>query len=178
MIETQKECHAVENEFIENLDKLDKGEQAKLKRNAGNSLTEARGVAWFYGLLPPGTKEWDHERYFMVATLYCITHKSVIKGDMGKTLRILQQKASPEAIKRRFSILLDADIDNGGLAFRLRQLVKLAASHNVGIDWPQLLKDICNWSHPKKYVQKSWAMSFYTPELTGKTNNEGEKNAN
>ena len=181
MIETQKECRPVECEFFEKLEKLDRGDKAKLKRNAGNSLAEARGVAWFYGKLPPGVKERDYERYFMVATLYCIgsnTHKLEVKGNLGVTLGALKLKASEDAIKRRFNILLDADIDNGGLAFRLRQLVKLAASHGVGIDWPQLLEDICRWSSPKKSVQRSWARSFYTPELTGMTENEGEKDAN
>lgn len=169
-------------EFFERLDKLERGERAMLKRNAGNTLAEARGVAWFYRLLDG--EGWSRpELYFLVATLYGYNART-INGNFGHTMRMLKQKADSDSIERRFRILLDAEFDmvdgkpaGGELAFRLRQLVRLTAAHEVGIDWPQLLMDLCAWSHPNKPVRKAWARSFYAPELpdaTDTSNNKGE----
>jgi CRISPR type I-E-associated protein CasB/Cse2 len=73
-----------------------------------------------------------------------------------------------DSIKRRFHILLDSDYDpftgDGDLPYRLRQMVRYAASKGVGVDWPQLLVDIKFWNHPEKHSQKRWARSFFANE--------------
>jgi CRISPR type I-E-associated protein CasB/Cse2 len=78
---------------------------------------------------------------------------------------------------RRFHILLDSKFDRicdplnesaarqdggGELAFRLRQMVKVLASKEIGVDWAQLLVDLPQWSHPEKRIQKAWARSFFS----------------
>jgi CRISPR type I-E-associated protein CasB/Cse2 len=47
------------------------------------------------------------------------------------------------------------------MAFRLQQAVKFALSKQASVDWPALLEDLRQWTHPKKIVQKRWARSFY-----------------
>lgn len=163
-------------EFLKKLDGLDRGEWAILKRNAGNTLAEARNATWFYRLLEGDG--WQHpEINFLVASLYCTATRygakaRICTGDFGATMRQLAEAAGSDSMKRRFSILLDAEFDwidgkpaGGELAYRLRQSVKLAASHEIGIDWPQLLVDLCHWSWPGKRVQQKWAKSFYAPRL-------------
>jgi CRISPR system Cascade subunit CasB len=163
---------------VTDLRETDRGKFAILKRNTGNTLAEARGIAWFYRLLNKYAHRRDEEIYFLVATL--IGHnKRTETGNFGASMKQLADKSSNrEAVERRFAVLLDAGFDrvNGQkagseLAFRLRQMVKLADSKEVGVDWAQLLIDLRQWNHPDKFVQKRWAASFYaapqteTPEI-------------
>ena len=57
------------------------------------------------------------------------------------------------------AILIDAH--RGEIPFRLRQAVRLVASHERPIDWRKLLTDLLRWDHPSRWVQKSWARSYF-----------------
>lgn len=145
--------------FIDRLSGLDRGDLARLRRNAGSRLAEARGVlGLFYRLLPPGVPEHEHERYFMIATLYPLASTSDDRN-MGATLRRARTETNQAGLDRRFTALLDADADQ--LRFRLRQLIRLAESHRVGVNWAQLLQDLRWWDHPDRRVQKKWAMAYF-----------------
>jgi len=157
--------------FVERVTARKRGELAVLKRNAGNTLAEAHGAAWFYQLLDD--EGWRNpEIHFLVATLIGWNTKTASTGNLGHTMAVLKARASAESIERRFRILLDADFDRqeggkpggGEMAFRLRQLVKLAASKEVGVDWARLLVDLCDWQSPAKKVQRAWAKAFYAPD--------------
>jgi len=161
---------------LETLRDRDRGALAALRRNAGATLENARGVAWIHGRLQGVRRAYD-EKYFLVATLFDWNRKRPSSGDFGTTMRMLADKAGAEAVERRFLVLLDAAFDplfdaqdgfktgGGELAFRLRQMVKLAASKEIGINWPILLADLCFWDAPDKRVQKKWARNFYAPGL-------------
>jgi len=158
--------------FVARVQALDRAELASLKRNAGRTLGEARGAHWFYRLLDD--HGWrDPEIHFLVATLVGL-NQPPFAGDFGKTMRCLAARqadgrdlqTTPAA--RRFAILLDAEFERvdrhwggGELAWRLRQTVRLAASHEVGVDWPQLLVDLRQWQRPGRPVRRRWAESFY-----------------
>lgn len=165
--------------FIGVLEELERrgarGALATLRRNAGRSLSEARGaIGLFYSLLPARIG-YDEEIYFLLATLFPWSDKSVTEGNFGHSMARLRVKTDSEALDRRMTILLDAQFDYGPdgrvrpgeLGFRLRQAVKLLASHDVGINWHQLLKDLLNWSHPDRWVQKEWARAYF-----GRTNDD------
>lgn len=177
-VDDQGDRLAAEREYIARVQALDRGRQAGLKRNAGNSLGESRGVGWFYSLLRSDQFGRDEEIFFMAATLLAQDRRALegrrpFSGDFGRTMRQLAERGSSDGVERRFRILLDSDFDledghkpaGGELAFRLRQLVKLAASKEVGVDWPQLLYDLQRWGAPGKRVQKRWAKSYYAPAL-------------
>jgi len=186
--EIQEDKLAAERSFIGELARLERGRLAALRRNVGNSLCEARGIAWFYGLLNRYAKPWNEEAYFLIATLFAadkdaIDGKTASKGDLGATLRALRAKsgastseASP--LDRRFNILLDADFDakmGGELAFRLRQLTKLVISKkepSARIYWAQLLHDVKFWNGDRKAVQKRWARSYFAPALESLEDNQ------
>ena len=156
-------------EFIARVRGLDRGELAALKRNAGNTLGEARGVPWFYRLLDEDGRR-NPEIPFLVATLLGLNKHSA-SGDFGQSMHLLSFQHGAEAVDRRFRILLDSEFElvdgwkpaGGELAYRLRQMVKLAASREVGLDWAQLLLDLRRWNMPGKPVQRRWAESFYAP---------------
>lgn len=174
-----------ENAFINELSKQDNGRLSQLRRNAGNTIAEARGVMWFYDLLNrfDSSRRYE-ETYFLVATLYA-TDKSEVKGnkgDLGTTLRMLKSASGASAsesnpLDRRFNILLDADFDpntGGELSFRLRQVVKLITSKkdpSVRINWPQLLHDLKAWQRSTRVAQKNWARSYYAPQLDNSQTN-------
>ena len=166
-------------DFIDELrtiQKHDRGRMSALKRNAGEVLL-GRGTAWFYGLLKTPIQKRNREVYYLIATLFDFNRRVSNQGDFGQALLQLckNMKREPKDF-RRFHILLDAELDRvhdpddpespwadggGELAFRLRQMVKLMASKEVGINWPDLLVDLCSWSHPNRRVQKKWARSFF-----------------
>jgi CRISPR system Cascade subunit CasB len=181
----RERAHADALEFVKELQILretDRGRMAELRRNAGETLP-GRSTSWFYRYLYPAQRQRNAEIYFLVATLFDLNRKHAVPGDLGKALQVLAQKMRPsdkpeEARKRfrRFHVLLDSEFDTsydplnekmpwqeggGEVAFRLRQMVKLLASKEVGVDWAELLVDLCEWSQPNKRVQKKWARSFF-----------------
>lgn len=162
-------------DFIGLLQERDKGELAAMKRNAGVTLP-GRGVAWFPSLLRSHTARRNEEIFFLVATLFGFNRKPKIGNDFGSTLRTAADRSGEAGIGRRVYQLLDASFDvivdpynpdavvqsgGGEMMFRLRQLVKLCASKEVGIDWAQLLTDLCRWNDPAKRIQKKWARSYF-----------------
>jgi CRISPR type I-E-associated protein CasB/Cse2 len=167
--------------FVSRLAKLDRGDLAILRRNAGRTLAETRNAAGlFYRLLPLGVPERDEELYFLLATLYGLNdHKP--EKDFGATMRAVRVKTGRESVDRRMAILLDSEFDlvdgfrpgGGEMAYRLRQCVRLAASEEVGVDWAVLLRHLLRWMSASKHVRKQWARSYYgrLPEETSDSQN-------
>ncbi len=161
---------------LRTIQKQDRGRMSALKRNAGEMLF-GRGTSWFYSLLKTPEQRKYREVYYLIATLFDFNRLEGRKGDFGQAMLKLANEMSRDPKDfRRFHILLDAEFDRvhdpdqpdspwaeggGELAFRLRQMVKLMASKNVGIDWAELLVDLCSWSHPNRRIQKKWARSFF-----------------
>jgi CRISPR system Cascade subunit CasB len=147
--------------FIERLSELEAGDRARLKRNAGETLAQSRGVhALFFRLLPYGAPRSHEKWYFLVATLYPLAESSS-RGNLGHALRHAKTN-HPEREKgfdRRFEVLLDADETQ--IPFRLRQIVRLIDAADVPINWPQLLQDLLYWNHRKRFVQENWARAYY-----------------
>ncbi|MDW8392453.1 MAG: type I-E CRISPR-associated protein Cse2/CasB, partial [Oscillochloridaceae bacterium] len=134
---------------------------ARLKRNAGRTLHEARDVhRVFFRALPyevAGRPEEDI--YFLVATLYPLAKARSDGASLGATLRVVRQLRESESIDRRFQALLDSDMEQ--LRFRLRQMVRLIAASEQPIDWNRLLNDLLAWRHPDRYVQLRWARDYF-----------------
>lgn len=146
--------------FIERLEKLDVGAKARLKRNAGLSLAEARDVlGLFYRLLPAAVPGYQQERYFMIATLYPLADGGRHRN-LGATLRAARLPMNGAGLDRRVEALLDADTEQ--LRFRLRQAIRFAQSNRVPVNWPQLLRDVLRWDHPDRFVQRQWAEAYFS----------------
>lgn len=173
MVKLVDEQVTIEERFVERLENLVEegrlGDLARLRRNAGHSMGEARGaLALFYRLLPERL-EWREEIYFLVATLFPWNVRDGGKGNFGTSMLQLRRQTGNESIDRRMEILLDADFDASGggrprpgeLGFRLRQSVKLLAAQDIPISWRQLAKDLNRWSHPDRWVQRKWAREYF-----------------
>jgi CRISPR system Cascade subunit CasB len=153
-------------EFISLLQGLDPGDRARLKRNAGKTISEAHdAMGLFYKLLPYGVSQSQEEFYFLVATLFPIAAKGN-KGNFGDHLLLAQSSKNSKGLDRRVEILLDADMIQ--LHFRLRQSVHFLQSCRVGINWVQLLEDLLQWNHPDRYIQTRWARSYFGSNINNK----------
>lgn len=148
--------------FMGRLDKLEPGDRARLKRNAGRSLAEATQVlGLFYRLLPPGVPEKEYEAYFIAATLYPMAEGGGV-GDLGASLRRAQSNTNRKGLDRRVEVLLDSDWSQ--LQFRLRQAIHFLQSNRVRVNWPLLLSDLLWWPAPNHRVQQRWARSYFSEQ--------------
>jgi len=175
--------------FIDRLHKLReqerRGELAALRRAAGSNLGEsALAIQEFYRLLPYQVNQPQQEEiYYLVATLFDLNrYEAPAKKwdtdpvNFGSTMRECkirsertgstagtdeQGESRESSIDKRFVALLDSSIESGELAYRLRQLVRLAASKEIGVNWLTLLEDLLWWNHEARYVQKRWARSYF-----------------
>lgn len=152
--------------FVVKLGKLDAADRARLKRNAGRSLSEARGINMLiYYLLPCNLSPDQEEMYFLVATLYPLADAGG-KGSLGKALRQAAGKSNRKGLDRRIEVLLDAD--ESQLPFRLRQTINYLHSCRVKVNWAGLLSDLLHWNHPDRFVQRKWAQDYYAPKISEK----------
>lgn len=146
--------------FVAALAGLDAAGRARLKRNAGRSLAEARDVQRvFFQALPYDVPVGLHDDYFLVATLYPMAPPRNDGASLGTTLRAVRDKRASASLDRRFQSLLDSDREQ--LPFRLRQAVRLAAATDHPIDWAQLLNGLLAWEHPERYIQLRWARDYF-----------------
>lgn len=158
-VSTQKSHDERIDAFVKRLADLNAAERARLKRNAGLSLAESRDVlGLFYRLLPATVPEWQHEQYFLVATLYPLA-KGTDKGDLGSMLRAARSPSNGAGLDRRMEVLLDASRDE--LRFRLRQAIHYANSQRVRVNWAALLDHLLLWDRSDRLVQKKWASSYF-----------------
>ena len=148
-------------EFCQRLARLDRGERARLRRNAGRTLAESRDVmGLFFQLLPPGVHPRDEETFFLIATLFPLAG-ATDEGNLGDALRRAVGERDKQGVERRLQRLLDADAQQ--LPFRLRQCVRFLASKGVPVNWAGLLRDVRYWNHPKHLVQQRWARHYFAP---------------
>lgn len=147
--------------FCERLQALGAGERARLKRCAGRSLAESpEALGLFYRLLPPGTPEREEETYFLVATLYPLA-SAADAGSLGGSLARARNAQNERGLDRRVEALLDSD--EAQLPVRLRRAIHFVHSQGVGVDWPHLLGDLLQWTHPDRFVQQEWARAYFAP---------------
>jgi len=146
--------------FIANLNKLDAGGKARLKRSAGKPLDETNhSLGLFYSLLPhAGVSTWQEPKYWLVATLFPLAD-ATSKGSFGDALQLARSAKYKKGLDRRVEALLDSDETQ--LAYRLGQTVRFLRSHRVPINWQSLLEDLLQWEHPSRFVQKKWAKSYF-----------------
>jgi CRISPR system Cascade subunit CasB len=165
--------------FVRRLEQLDPGDRARLKRHAGQPLSQATDVlGLFYGLLPRGVSLAAEDAYFLVATLFPLADGGGY-GDLGNALRRATDSNNEKGLRRRLETLLDAQ--EAQLPFRLRQTVHFLHSKRVTIDLAALLDDLLYWSLPDRSVQRRWARSYFgvqpQPENSEDSENSQKKEA-
>lgn len=180
-------------EFARNLSRLDDGERARLKRNAGKTVAESRQVQllFYQKVLPRDAAPWDEARYFLVATLYPLDKEQRRRDkeaagreggaapaaersrgqSLGSSFRSIRTTDNERGLDTQFARLLDANEDQ--LPFLLGQSIKrlVSVGGRVHINWAQLTEDVLAWTHPDRYVQRRWARDYVTYQQTEENKN-------
>ena len=165
--------------FVAELDRLERGSLAQLRRGLGG---DERDVYWLESLYVRsgyGTaKDFEKDILRLVAGLYALkprarrdegdaaaeeTPEPDARADSEKGPSIgllmgqlfLKQDRRPST-EKRFLALLDADRD--GLPYHLRQAVALLASEDLTPNWARLTRDLLRWGDR---VRREWAQDFY-----------------
>ena len=162
--------------FVKRLYGLNAGERARFKRNAGTAISEshnAMGLFYKQLLYDRTLRDYQEDTYFLVATLFAFEKKRkknqedaekefLKKPDtFGKSLGEIRQSKNAKGLDTRFERLLDADEQQ--LPFYLRHEIPFLFNNGGHVDWIKLLKDLLNWKHPTRYVQRKWARDYFTP---------------
>ncbi|GAB4151257.1 MAG: hypothetical protein Fur005_00060 [Roseiflexaceae bacterium] len=150
--------------FVAALERLDAGGRARLKRNAGRSLGEARDIhRAFFQALPHDLQSRFYEDYFLIATLFPLVPHRDGAGSIGTAMHTIRSirggQEKTNSLDRRFQTLLDTGRDY--LPFRLRQAVRLIAADTVSIDWAEALRDVLAWEYEGRPTQLRWAEHYY-----------------
>lgn len=96
---------------------------------------------------------------YMIASLFAWHPRSTEAGNIGDHLLALDPKRENNATERRFVQLLRMRRDT--LEPRLRQHISILKSKDIPVHWHQLFRDLRNWDHPKRFVQRNWAGAFW-----------------
>jgi len=145
----------------------DRAMMAALRRGLGKKEGHVVMYPYVVPYLPekPFGKEWI---YFTVAALFGYHHDPLAKNvDIGRAMSRLEQN---DSLQKRFTWLLDADTQE--LPMRLKSIVSLLKSKNIGIDYTLLFDDLYHWDHPEKFVQLRWARHFYGSYIQDQTTKE------
>jgi CRISPR system Cascade subunit CasB len=147
--------------FIANLQRLDAGDRARLKRSAGRPLDEAtQCLGLFYRLLPyGGVAPAQEPTYWLVAVLFPLTD-ATNHGGFGDALRRARSPRYRKGLDRRVEALLDSD--PAQLPHRLAQVVRFLHSQRVPVNWRSLLEDLLQWERPNRFIQKKWARAYFS----------------
>ncbi|WP_025745509.1 type I-E CRISPR-associated protein Cse2/CasB [Kallotenue papyrolyticum] len=155
---------------------------AALRRGLGRPPGHAPEMyPYVMPFLAESTRPREEAAYFLTATLFALWHQGRQDqpparhlSDLGASLAALralqahERGQSPEAgdsLERRFVALLSSEWND--LPYQLRQLVSLLRTREVPIDWQQLLRDLQDWDHPNRRVQRCWARSFWRAAASG-----------
>jgi CRISPR system Cascade subunit CasB len=155
--------------FISYLEELARNEDraalAALRRSLGKSPGEAAETHRYVLRFNP--EPWEETAFYLVAGLFAMHPENWPKKEDDKRLTnfgasfawVRSKTDSDSSIERRFVALLDCHADD--LADHLRHAVSLLKAKEVPVDWLQLLRDLRNWNHEERRVQRRWARAFW-----------------
>ena len=159
-------------------DRDDRGALSELRRSlvSGNDVLATRHVLPWLGGQVGARRE---SVALLVAGLFALHDVKTLEPEresgrnfghsMGRVWHAQDKRLSTE---QRFVALLNARAED--LPYYMRQAVSLVASYETPVDWAQLYRDLCNWSHSDRFVQRKWARAFWgaSPEDENQQTNE------
>ena len=171
--------------YFEGVNALTTGQQAALRRCAARSVKEADAAALqaFFSALPP-QKAWERERAFTTACIMCLwkPEERVSAEPFAKCLgrlRRLKGEDNWKGLDSRFRGIIDTpwNDDDGYLAVKLVRLAKMLKNSGAGYPDPEsLYKDLKNWEHPDRFVQRRWMEQYLLSEENDNNENKQEEN--
>jgi CRISPR system Cascade subunit CasB len=157
--------------FVEHLESMaasqDRAALAALRRGLGKDPgTVAEMHRHVVPWLPAGASRWQEDTYYIVAALFAWHQGSWHREEdvpgatnLGASFARLAASVESDSVEGRFVAMLNCHGDD--LPAHLRHAVGLLKSHEIPIDWSQLLSDIQNWGMESRKVQRSWARAYW-----------------
>lgn len=144
---------------------------AALRRGLGKAPgTVASMYPYVERFLPSNPGPARFRAYYLVASLFASHPMPWRSGggererhDFGASMARLRHAVGPrggdQAVDRRFVALLAASSNDA--PYHLRQCTSLLATHQIGVDWEQLVEDLIRWDREDHPVQRKWANSMW-----------------
>jgi CRISPR system Cascade subunit CasB len=153
--------------------KDDNGAKATLKRALSGEERHTRNTYSIVLLHIPDIPEYQQEIWILVACL-SVYHPQNLEREnprnFGYSCRGLANVTSSEGADRRFRALLDTALED--IRSPLTALVRQIKGHEIRLDYPQLLTDLCQWEHPDQYIQDRWARTFWGASINSEKESE------
>lgn len=132
---------------------------AALRRGLGAEPGDPETAAMLPHVVP-FVQDWNERDIYTIASLFALHPASTSSGNLGDHLRRLAaDEGNADATERRFAQLLRMRRET--LEPRLRQQINILKSKDTPVNWHQLFADLRYWDHPKHFVQRAWARSFW-----------------
>jgi len=96
-------------------------------------------------------------KFALVGCLFAHNRLTTQNETLGKSFAKLK---GSDSLEKRFISLLGAQ--GNELIQRLREIIGLAKSQEIPIDYGSLLRDILNWENPDQTVQFQWARDYWS----------------
>lgn len=108
----------------------------------------------------------------LLATLFAVHPLHQENQNVGSALRKVRNSLTvgAESLDGRFTQLLNSDYED--LPHYLLQTFRFLANKEVGLDYHQLFYDLKYWTHQDKFVQMSWAKSYWGFKAEKENNNQ------
>ena len=139
-------------------DQEDRRALAILRRGANRQPGTALEM---YSLVIPWVPDNRHaeDSAFLVAALFALHPQPGGEKTLGAAFARITGES--DSIEQRFNALLNCHRDD--LPYHLRQAVSLLRSKDIPVNWRRLLRDVLDWEHDDRYVQRAWAREFWQP---------------
>ena len=148
------------------VEKEERGMLAALRRGLGKEPgTVAEMHRYVVPWLPDDASDWQANRWYIVASLFALHQGNWTSSESGRPTNLgasfarLKRETDSDSIERRFIAMLNCDADD--LPQHLRHAISLLKSHEVKVDFAQLLRDLRWWGSDRRTVQRQWARSFW-----------------
>ncbi|MHA1267510.1 MAG: type I-E CRISPR-associated protein Cse2/CasB [Candidatus Helarchaeota archaeon] len=153
-------------EFLERLEKdQNRGALAALRRGLQYEL--GRCIEMYPYVMPwlgDVKSKWENDMHYLIAALFAYHPSSAPTGNLGEVFYTIKiRRHNEKSIEQRFLALLRCNPED--LPFHLRQVISIARSENIPINWHELFYDLKRWPYSSKYPpQEKWARSFWKKE--------------
>jgi CRISPR type I-E-associated protein CasB/Cse2 len=148
-----KDSHPFIRSLYELARREDRAALAELRRSFASPLAAMPYVVPYLG---KDGGERDERALALVGGLFAL-HPSAGSRSLADALRAIA--ATSDSVALRFRALLDAAAED--LPVHLRHAVALARSHEIPLDYDDLLLTVRFWGDPDKRRQRAWARDFW-----------------
>jgi CRISPR system Cascade subunit CasB len=162
--------------FVAHLEALverdDRAALAALRRGLGRPPGTVADVQPHVARFLPDRPSPADDAYYLVASLFALHPQGSWRrtpeqrgfSNLGASFALLAASdrargGSGESVGKRVVALLNAHAED--LPEHLRHAVSLLKAHDVKLEWRQLLRDLRDWEHESRRVQRNWSRAYW-----------------